>query len=252
LGAARGRTFTTTVGRNRVTAVTQPAANGSPAATKTYAYDANGNMAEVVDLNGNVKCAVYDLTRNLETGRVEGLASGSTCPTNIATYVPTAGTVQRKILTQYHPTWHLPIKRAEPLRITTWVYNGDGGVYCAPTTAKVGTNPIGVLCSMTIQPTTDATGGAGFSATATGTARTWSYTYNNFGQVLTAVGPSRSGYTDTTTYTYYTCTTGGKCGQIDTVQNQVGHVTTYNTYNGNGQPLTLTDPNPLCQCSCRL
>jgi RHS repeat-associated protein len=243
LGATRGRTFTTTVGRNLVTGVTQPAANGSPAASKSYVYDANGNMAKVVDLNGNVTCAVYDLTRNLQTGRVEGMAPGSTCPANISTYVPTAGTIQRKILTQYHSIWHLPIERAEPLRITTWVYNGDGGVYCAPTTAKVGANPIGVLCSMTIQPTTDATGGAGFGATSNGSSRSWSYTYNGFGQVLTAVGPRKNGFSDVTTYTYYTCTTGAQCGQVDTVKNQVGHVTTYSNYTAHGQPQTITDPN---------
>jgi RHS repeat-associated protein len=242
LGGSRGRTFVSSVGRNRVATVTQPATNGSPAASKTYAYDANGNVAQVTDFNGNVQCAVYDLTRNLETGRVEGMAPGSTCPANIATYVPTAGTVQRKILTQWHSIWHLVTKRAEPLKITTWVYNGDGGVYCAPTTAQVGVNPIGVVCSRSEQATTDATGGSGFSATASGSPRVWSYTYNNFGQVLTADGP-RTDVTDVTTLTYYTCTTGGKCGQIDTISNALGQVTTFLTYNGNGQPLTLSDPN---------
>jgi YD repeat-containing protein len=242
LGAARGRTFASIVGRNRVSTVTKPAANGSPTASKSYNYDANGNVAEVIDLNGNVQCAVYDLTRNLETGRVEGMVPGSTCPTNIATYVPTAGTVQRKILTNWHAIWHLPIKRAEPLKITTWVYNGDGGVYCAPTTAKVGVNPIGVVCSRSEQATTDATGGAGFGATASGSPRVWAYTYNSFGQVLTAKGP-RTDVNSTTTYTYYTCTTGAQCGQIDTISNALSQVTTFLTYNGNGQPLTISDPN---------
>ena len=36
------------------------------------AVDANGNISLSTDLNGNVACSVYDLTRNLETGRVEG------------------------------------------------------------------------------------------------------------------------------------------------------------------------------------
>jgi RHS repeat-associated protein len=48
---------------------------------------------------------------------------------------------------------------------------------------------------------------------------------------------------DVTTYTYYTCTTGAQCGQIDTITNALGQVTTYNTYNAHGQPLTITDPN---------
>jgi len=193
-------------------------------------------------LDGNLQCSVFDLTRNLETGRVEGLAPGSTCPANIASYVPASGTVQRKTLTQYHAIWHLPAKRAEPLKITTWVYNGDGGAYCAPMSAKVGVNPIGVVCSRTEQGTTDATGGAGFGATASGSARIWTYTYNGFGQVLTAKSP-RTDLNDTTTYTYYTCTTGAQCGQINTIKNALGQITTFLTYDGNGNPLTLKDPN---------
>jgi RHS repeat-associated protein len=73
-------------------------------------------------------------------------------------------------------------------------------------------------------------------------SRTWTYTYNSYGQILTIDGP-RTDATDVTTTTYYTCTTGTQCGQINTVTNAVGQVTTYNTYNAHGQPLTITDPN---------
>jgi YD repeat-containing protein len=73
-------------------------------------------------------------------------------------------------------------------------------------------------------------------------SRTWSYTYDSYGRVLTAKGP-RTDVNSTTTYQYYTCTTGSQCGELDTVTDPVGNVTTYNTYNAFGQPLTLTDPN---------
>ena len=73
-------------------------------------------------------------------------------------------------------------------------------------------------------------------------SRTWTYTYNSFGQVLTVDGP-RTDVPDVTTYAYYSCTTGAQCGQIQTVTDAAGHVWTYNTYNAYGQPLTLTDPN---------
>jgi RHS repeat-associated protein len=242
LGATRGRTFVSSIGRNRLSTVTQPAASGSPAGTKTFGYDANGNLAQVTDYNGNVQCSVYDLTRNLETGRVEGMAPGSTCPASISTYVPAAGTVERKTLTQWHSIWHLPAQRAEPLKITTWVYNGDGGVYCAPAAAKVGVNPIGVVCSRSEQATTDATGGSGFNAAPSGAPRVWAYTYNSFGQVLTIDGP-RTDVSDITTYTYYSCATGAQCGQLNTVSNSLGQTTTFLTYNGNGQPLTISDAN---------
>jgi RHS repeat-associated protein len=72
--------------------------------------------------------------------------------------------------------------------------------------------------------------------------RTWTYTYDSYGRVLTAKGP-RTDLNSTTTYAYYTCTTGSQCGQIETITNAVGQVTTFNTYNAYGQPLTITDPN---------
>jgi RHS repeat-associated protein len=77
---------------------------------------------------------------------------------------------------------------------------------------------------------------------ATNTSRTWSYTYDSNGRVLTVQGP-RTDVNGTTTYTYYTCTTGVQCGQVQTVKDALGHITTYNTYNAYGQPLTITDPN---------
>jgi RHS repeat-associated protein len=73
-------------------------------------------------------------------------------------------------------------------------------------------------------------------------ARTWTYTYNAAGRVLTSDGP-RTDVSDITTYTYYSCNTGYECGQVHTATNALGHVTTYNSYNAHGQPLTITDPN---------
>jgi RHS repeat-associated protein len=73
-------------------------------------------------------------------------------------------------------------------------------------------------------------------------ARTWTYVYDSYGRVLTVKGP-RTDVNSTTTYTYYTCTTGVQCGQVQTVTDALGHVTTYSTYNAHGQPLTITDLN---------
>ena len=56
-------------------------------------------------------------------------------------------------------------------------------------------------------------------------------------------GPRTDITTDVTNYTFYNCTTGGDCGQVDTVKNGLNQVTTFNTYNAYGQPLTITDPN---------
>jgi RHS repeat-associated protein len=73
-------------------------------------------------------------------------------------------------------------------------------------------------------------------------SRTWTHTYNGSGQVLTVNGP-RTDVSDVTTYTYYTCTTGNACGNVQTVTNALNQTTTYNTYNAYGQPLTMTDAN---------
>jgi RHS repeat-associated protein len=77
---------------------------------------------------------------------------------------------------------------------------------------------------------------------STNLSRTWTYTYDSYGRMLTAKGP-RTDVNSTGTYAYYTCTTGYQCGQLQTVTDALGQVTTYNTYNAHGQPLAITDPN---------
>jgi YD repeat-containing protein len=73
-------------------------------------------------------------------------------------------------------------------------------------------------------------------------ARTWSYTYNSFGRVLTEDGP-RTDVSDITTYTYYNCSTGAECGHPHTIANAHSQTTTFASYNDHGQPLTIIDPN---------
>jgi RHS repeat-associated protein len=180
---------------------------------KSATFDANGNFSSKIDFNDNKTCYNFDLTRNLETARLEGLASATTCPASIAAYTPVAGTRQRKTTTQWDSMFRLPVLISELNRTTAFSYDASGN-----------------LLTRTVTDTT------------TSTSRTWTYTYTSLGQVLSADGP-RSDVSDVTAYTYYSCSTGSACGQIHTMTNAVGHVTTYNTYNGYGQPLTITDPN---------
>lgn len=213
LGVSRTYTHSNVLGVAKLTGITQPAASGTGTVTESYTYDVNGNRTSKRDFKNQRTCYVYDLTRNLEMHRVEGFAAGISCPSNLATYTPTAGTRQRKISTQWHPTYRLPTQIDEPGKRTTFTHDANGNV----------------LTKTELD-------------TATSESRTWTYTYNSFGQVLTADGP-RTDVSDVTTYTYYTCTTGFQCGQVETITNALGHVTTYNTYNAHGQPLTITDPN---------
>src|SRR6185295_18278318 len=121
---------------------------------QTRTYDANGNVSSRTDWNGNRSDYTYDLIRNLETSRTEGLTSaGGTTPQT------------RTISTQWHADFRLPTQIAEPLRITTNVYDTDGTACGAR----------GALCSRTVQATTDANGAQGFAATLAGTPRAWTY-----------------------------------------------------------------------------
>ncbi len=178
-------------------------------------YDSAGWVSSRTDYDGDVTCYANDSTRGLELFRVEGFAPGSTCPSNLATYTPAVGTRQRMIATTWSPSYRLPTLITEATRTTALSYDSAGN-----------------LRTKTVTDTT----------VTPNVSRTWSYTYNSFGQVLTVDGP-RTDVADVTTYTYYSCTTGSQCGQVQTVTDALGHVWTYNTYNAYGQPLAITDPN---------
>lgn len=252
-------TFTTGIvnGVNRSSSMSQPAGSGNAASTSSKTFDGAGAIASTDSVNGIRTCFVNDPVRLLETMRIEGLA-----PTQACSSVETIGVAlpagSRMINTLWHPVWPLVARMAEPKRITTYVFNGQpdptaGGatLTCAPASALLldGT-PIAVLCKKVEQATTDATGALGFTATLQSgvAARVTSWTYNAMGQVLTATDPRNYA----TTFTYYSSTaftgtgmaaTGHTTGDLQTVKNALGHITTYSTYNLYGQPLTVVDPN---------
>ena len=127
------------------------------------------------------------------------------------------GTAQaRTITTTWNPDFRLPDQIDEPARRTTFVYDAQGN-----------------RLSKTV---TD---------TSSGTSRSWNWTYNNLGQMLTADGP-RTDVTDVTTYAYYPIVAGDpNSGELQTLTDALGHVTTFNSYDADGNPLTVTDPNGL-------
>jgi RHS repeat-associated protein len=126
------------------------------------------------------------------------------------------GTAQaRTITTTWDPNWRQPDLITEPNRTTGFTYDSLGNVLTK------------TITDTTVTPNT---------------TRTWTYTYDSYGRMLSAQGP-RTDVNSTTTYAYYTCTTGYQCGQIQTITDALGHITTFTTYNAHGQPLTVTDPN---------
>jgi RHS repeat-associated protein len=214
LGAVRTFSFGRSGDQMPVTGITgAPCPNCADAAATTY--DSAGWVSSRTDYNGNVTCYVNDQARGLELIRVEGFASGSTCPTDLYSYTPPSGTTQRKITTTWHQSFTLPTSITEATRTTSFDYDASGNL----------------LRKMV----TDTTASPNVS-------RIWTYTYNGYGQVLTSKGP-RTDLDSTISNTYYSCTSGAQCGQVQTVTDALGHVWTYNTYNAYGQPLTITDPN---------
>ena len=239
-GSARTYNFTTILGVVKSTGQSQPAGSGCAASAAALTYDANGNVASRTDFKGNLTTYAYDMARNLETSRTEGLTSAGTA---------TAAT--RTITNTYHPTWRLPLVTAEytgatttgtALRSTTNVYDAKGNL-----TSITEADPV----------------------RSTSRTTTLTYTYSTLvpGLVVTKVidGP-RTDVSDVTTYNYYdanvTCTPSnatplidpitnispanlGCRGQLQSMTDALGHTTTYDRYNHHGQVEQMTDANGL-------
>ena len=124
---------------------------------------------------------------------------------------------QRTISTTWDPNFRLPDEIDEPGRKTNYTYDGSGNLL----TKKV-------------------------QDTSTGATRTWTYSnYTAWGAPQTIQGP-RTDLTQTTQIAYYPIASGtGSSGQINTITDALGHVTTVNSYDPSGRPLQITDPNGL-------
>jgi YD repeat-containing protein len=215
LNTARTYNFQTILGVVKTTGQSQPGGSGCGASASALTYDANGNVASRTDFNGNRTNYTYDLTRNLETSRTEGLtATGAATPAT------------RTVTTAWHPTFRLPVQITHGNQQTTYAYN-----------------PQGDLTDKTVKDT------------ATNTSRSWqtTYTYSSVpGVLLQKVedGP-RTDVSDVTTYDYYpadaACEGGhfGCRGQLKQLTDALGHTTQLTRYNAHGQVEQLTDPNGL-------
>lgn len=237
LGTQRVYTFTTVLDVVKNTGQSQPAGSGCAASASAITYDANGNVAARTDFTGHQTTYKYDLARNLETSRTEGLDANGAA---------TAAT--RTITTTWHATWHLPLVITE--------YNGGIATGTALKQTTYGYDAKGNLTSLT---ETDP-------ARALNRTTTITYTYSTElpGLVLSkVVNGSRTDVTDSTTYTYYphnaVCASGtdvnannnpnpapdnlGCRGQLQSITNALGHTITYDRYHPHGQVAQITDAN---------
>ena len=173
------------------------ASTNCPASTKSWSYS-SGFISSTTDEEGRVT----SYTRN---------AIGQ--PTQIVDGYGTAGA--RTISLTWDPNFRQPTEVVQPGLTTDFALNA-----------------LGQLTKVTQTDTTSQT--APYSTA--GQTRTWIYTYDSYGSLLTVDGPL-AGTVDTVAYTY------NPSGYLATVTNEVGQVTTISAVNGRGLPTTLVDAN---------
>jgi YD repeat-containing protein len=221
LGQARRYDFAVRQGVAQNQEQDLPCSTGSP--YRTVKSDVNGNPEYEIDFNGNRTNHVYDMARNLETSRTEGLTAEGAFQAE-----------SRTITTQWHTTWDLPVKVARPLLLTTYAYY-----------------PNGTLKSVREDATTDKDGSKGLSPAldTSVAARVVTYTYNTEGQVMSVDGP-RTDVSDVTTFDYHPSSDSmtpprWNKGDLKSIKNALGHVTTFSQFDEHGNVLTSADANAI-------
>lgn len=218
LGTQRTYSFQSVLGVSRNTGVSQPCASCGANNGQFATYDSNGNLTSRTDFRNTKTCYTYDLTRNLETARIEGLPGNADCAASFT--AATLAAPARKITTTWHPTYRLPATITEPTsagaKTTTNTYDTSGNLI--QRVVAIGAN-----------------------------SRTWTWTYETLGRIKTATDSRNK----TTTYTYYpneasqNTAQGSNRGMLETIANAAGHVTRFENYNAHGQARKITDANGL-------
>jgi RHS repeat-associated protein len=230
-GNSRKYGFQTVQNVNHMDTVNGPAC-ANCGINASYTYNSAGDLTSTVDFNGNTTNHSINAS-HLEETRVDGYGTA----------------VQRTAQTSWNNALRVPLTHTvsdvnnTAVSGTSWVYNSRGQPLAkceidptvAYTCANTGTVPAGV--------------------------RRWIYTYCTtvnstqcpiVGLLLTSTGP-RTDLTQTTTYSYYTTSSATNCGtpgaacyqagDLKTVKDALGHVTTIASYDGAGRITRTTDAN---------
>jgi YD repeat-containing protein len=203
---------------------------------QSQTLDANGYPSVATDFNGNVTKTTYDVHGLLDQ-QVEASGTTSQRTTNF-----TWNTTQRVPLTRT-----VLDANGNAVSNSQWVYNSGG-----QTLARCEVDPSnGAASSYTCSITGVVPAGV----------RRWTYTYCTavdttqcpiVGLILTATGP-RTDTKQTTTYAYYLTSSATNCGtpgaachqagDIHTITDAAGHITTIASYDGAGRITRMTDAN---------
>ncbi len=193
--------FSSTRREYQLTSVTGQTTSSTPASTTTLGYAGGTFLASTTDAEGRTSTTTRDAR-----GR----------PTTI---VEASGTPQQRTTTiTWHPTFNLPETITSDRVTETRAYDTQGR-----------------LTSLTLTDTTSHT----VPYATNGQARTYTYTWDANGRLLSQDGPLAPVGTqdDLDTFTYDTA------GNMQTMTNALGQVTTYAGHDANGRPGSMTDPN---------
>ena len=176
-------------------------------ADTNYLYNDRLQILETTDANGIKTSYTYDASGN-STTIIKALGT-PLASTTTKTYDPTTN----RVATISRPSIANPGQQT----VTTMTYDTRGNM-------------------LTRQQ-------SGYSGTLAMTATT-TYTHNSYGQVTAIDGP-RTDVNDVVNFAYYPneAAEGNNRGNLHTVTDALGHVTTFSAYNAFGQAETLTDPN---------
>ena len=240
-------------GATLLTGQSQPAGSGCAASNSSTAYDANGNIVVQDNFQGERTCYAYDLSRNQESVRIEGLPTSANCASLIVDGA-TLPSGARKFKTQWHPDWRLKTKVWSPGSINTTVYNGQGDPFngnallnCADGATLPDGKALPRACKQVVQATTSIASGEAGAIDTSVSARISSFSYNSAGYVLSA---TQSG-NQVTSFAYYSDTSftgtapnaiGHTLGDLQSTTGPSGLITTFDSYDKMGRVLQSTDP----------
>jgi RHS repeat-associated protein len=204
--------------------------------SSTSQYDSNGYPSSVVDFNSNQTSTTYS-SAGLLTQKIEAKGTSNQRTTNLTWNANLRVPLTRTVLDASGAT----------VTSTAWVYNTSGQL----------------LAHCEIDPNNSAASSytCAVSGTVPAGVRRWAYTYCTVvdstrcpivGLMLTATGP-RTDTSQTTTYSYYLASSATNCGtpgaacyqpgDLHTITDPLGHITTIASYDANGRPTRATDAN---------
>lgn len=186
----------------RLASISSHATANTPASTSSITYGSNSFIATETDEEGHVTSYSRD-----SKGR----------PTTI---VEASGKPQARTTTiTWNATFNLPDQVVRPDLQTDFSYYPNGQLHT--------------------RTETDTTAQS-IPYSTNGQTRTWTYTWDTNGRLLSINGPrpvDTAGKDDLVTFAYDTA------GNLQTSTNGLGQVTTFADYDVNGRPGTMTDPN---------